>query len=228
MRLLLYHFIHLYFISEFEVLFYLYYIFPYEKRMVYNLFTINDIPYNYNTTLINNIYEKYNCQSYFNEMNNNNDKLFNYCFYYLISINILLFLIIIYDMYYLHLKYSEIIVIQDNNDGKLIEITNRNSDELNISNINIKDSNNDIPSIIDSNENLVKMQTMNSNIIVNNKDSFIKYYLVNSKVVNEIKKLLQFILLIGAFEYLFFSYIVNEFKIANTHSIVCNIIKNNL
>ncbi len=223
MKLLLYHFIHLYFISEFEVLFYLYYIFPYEKNMVYNLFTV-DIPYNYNTTIVNEIYNDYNCKNSFDRMDTNNDKLFNYCFYYLIFINFILLLIIIYDIYLLYNKYSEVIVIQDNNDehktGKWIEITNRSSDEINL---NVKDSNSDIPSIVDSNENLVRIETQNIT-----KNSFIKYYLSSSKVVNEIKKLLQFILIIGAFEYLFFSYIVNKFKIANTHSILCNIIKNSL
>ena len=34
------HFIHLYFLAEFEVLFYIYYIMPYEKTLIYNIFKI--------------------------------------------------------------------------------------------------------------------------------------------------------------------------------------------
>jgi hypothetical protein len=37
---------------------------------------------------------------------------------------------------------------------------------------------------------------------------------------------MKYILLIGLFEYLFFNYIIDKFKIANTKSVLCNILKN--
>ena len=35
----------------------------------------------------------------------------------------------------------------------------------------------------------------------------------------------EFIILIGIFEYCFFKFIVNKFKIANTKTVMCNILK---
>jgi hypothetical protein len=39
---LLKNFIHLYFFTEFEIMFYIYYILPYEKQLVYNMFSTLD------------------------------------------------------------------------------------------------------------------------------------------------------------------------------------------
>jgi hypothetical protein len=54
---------------------------------------------------------------------------------------------------------------------------------------------------------------------------FIVYYYKNSEVVKEIGKLIQFIILVGIFEYVFFTTIINKYKIANIHTIICKIIK---
>ena len=54
-------------------------------------------------------------------------------------------------------------------------------------------------------------------------DIFIVYYYKKSELIKEIFKLTQFIILVGIFEYLFFTTIVNKYKIANIDTILCNI-----
>jgi hypothetical protein len=102
------HFIHLYFFTEFEILFYIYYILPYEKKLVYDMFSINKMVSKYDDDLVimlfNNIsninthnYDK-TCDLSQDQLDNDNSKLWNYCFIYIISINILLFLFFIKDL----------------------------------------------------------------------------------------------------------------------------------
>jgi hypothetical protein len=55
--------------------------------------------------------------------------------------------------------------------------------------------------------------------------TFIKYYWYNSGFLSELIKTIEFIVLVGIFEYLFFAYIVNKFKIANSKTILCSIYK---
>ena len=43
MKLIFYHFLHLYFLTEFEIIFYIYYVMPYEKLLIFNLFDTDDI-----------------------------------------------------------------------------------------------------------------------------------------------------------------------------------------
>ena len=60
-------------------------------------------------------------------------------------------------------------------------------------------------------------------IRIKNDDLFIVYYYKNSELIKEIFKLIQFIILVGIFEYVFFTTIVNKYKIANIDTILCNI-----
>jgi len=55
--------------------------------------------------------------------------------------------------------------------------------------------------------------------------TFIKYYWYNSGFLAEFIKTVEFVVLVGIFEYLFFAYIVNKFKIANSKTILCDIYK---
>jgi hypothetical protein len=81
-------------------------------------------------------------------------------------------------------------------------------------------------------DNCVELQHINVNFdkneiveIKTDKGLFIVYYYKNSKVINEIIKLFQFILLVGIFEYIFFTTIINKYKIANIDTIICEIIE---
>jgi uncharacterized membrane protein len=55
--------------------------------------------------------------------------------------------------------------------------------------------------------------------------TFIKYYWHSSGFLAELIKTIEFIVLVGIFEYLFFADIVNKFKIANSKTILCGIYK---
>ena len=68
-----------------------------------------------------------------------------------------------------------------------------------------------------------KNTTTSENVIEN--PTFIKYYWYNSGFLAELIKTVEFIILVGIFEYLFFAYIVNKYKIANSKTILCNIYK---
>ena len=67
--------------------------------------------------------------------------------------------------------------------------------------------------------------TENNSLTLIENPTFIKYYWYNSGFLKEFIKTLEFILLVGIFEYLFFVYIVNKYKIANSKTILCNIYK---
>ena len=222
MKLLLYHFIHLYFISEFEVLFYIYYILPYETRMINNLFVINNLPYYLNSTSTTHIYNYYNCQNSLIAIEKFNEHLFVICYYYLLGINILFLFIIIYDIYSMHNEYKSILTKKYTSASSLIEYSNSELKNIELKNIELKN--------IDSNKNGIDKQ-ISANLEeitqTTNNEKFICYYMKKSQIINEIKKLLQFLIFIGIFEYVFFIYIINKFKIANSKTILCNIIKEN-
>ncbi len=52
---------------------------------------------------------------------------------------------------------------------------------------------------------------------------FALYYWHNSRIVDEFIKTMQFMLIIGIFEYVFFITVVNKYKIVNFKIILCNI-----
>ena len=96
--------------------------------------------------------------------------------------------------------------------------------------VNIKSNNKDILDVCKNFFNLFPKMVFNDNnssvttdIIEN--PTFIKYYWYNSGFLAELIKTVEFIVLVGIFEYLFFAYIVNKFKIANSKTILCGIYK---
>jgi hypothetical protein len=83
-------------------------------------------------------------------------------------------------------------------------------------------------------DNNIELQHINTNfdkkdnvIEIKNesKEFFIIYYYKNSKIIKETKKLIQFILIVGLFEYIFFKYIINKYKVANIDTVICEIIE---
>ena len=72
-------------------------------------------------------------------------------------------------------------------------------------------------------KNVTTTTTTNENIIEN--PTFVKYYWYNSGFLAELIKTVEFIILVGIFEYIFFAYIVNKYKIANSNTILCGIYK---
>jgi hypothetical protein len=52
-------------------------------------------------------------------------------------------------------------------------------------------------------------------------DSFALYYWHNSKFVKNMGKTVRFMILVGIFEYAFFTLIVDKYKIVNTTTLLC-------
>ena len=246
MKLIFYHFLHLYFLTEFEIIFYIYYVMPYEKQLIFNLFDSNDITTilpDYNETYIDLYNNKYNnkysdnkCNTYQNRLDNYNSKLFNYCIMYIIIINVLLVMLFIKDIYQNYSIFCETNISPTNQKYKL-------SCNPSSSLMAFKSSQNIANDYKKNDDNCVELQDINTNIEsahgkdfnsdTNNDlkpirikidDIFVVYYYKNSQLIKEIFKLTQFIILVGIFEYVFFTTIVNKYKVANIDTILCNII----
>ena len=238
MKLIFYHFLHLYFLTEFEIIFYIYYIMPYEKQLIFKLFDTNDLEQilpSYNKTIINSYYNKNKCNTYQNRLDTYNSKLFNYCIIYIIIINVLLVLLFIKDIYQNYSIFCETSMSPTHQKYKL-------SCNPSSSLMAFKSSQNIANDYKKNDDNCVELQDITINIESDhckdsNKDTnneckpnkikndvfFIVYYYKNSELIKEIFKLTQFIILVGIFEYGFFITIVNKYKIANIDTILCNI-----
>jgi len=250
MKLIFYHFLHLYFLTLFEVIFYIKYVMPYEKKIISDLFDdpdIKSILANYNDTYTNTntntntntftdiIYDKKKCQSYQNKLDNSNAKLFENCQIYIIIINILLLLLFVFDIYQNYNTFCLSSISPKNQKYIHTPTYNSNSSLIafkssqNIQNDYKKNDNKDfeLVNICVQNEKPNEKPNVKSNEKPNVKPNeyFIVYYYKNSQIVKEIFKLVQFIILVGIFEYLFFTLIVNKYKIANIHTILCKLYK---
>jgi hypothetical protein len=225
MKLIYYHFLHLYFLTEFEVIFYIYYVMPYESLLIYNLFKKKDmysyIPV-YNNIYNDTLYNKNKCQKYQAKLDKYNIKLFNNCIIYIIIINVFLCFLFIKDIYQNYNLFCEIATSPKN------QKYNSNSSLM-----SFRSSQNITNDYKKNDDNCVELQHINVNFdkneiveIKTDKGLFIVYYYKNSQVINEIIKLFQFILLVGIFEYIFFTTIINKYKIANIDTIICEIIEN--
>jgi len=226
MKLIYYHFLHLYFISEFEIFFYIYYVMPYENELIYDLFNQKDMSNYiscYNNVYIETFYNKYSCNKYQDKLDNYNVTLINNCIIYIIIINALFFLLIIFDLYQ---NYSSFITLSVSPKNQMY---NTNSSLM-----SFRSSQNMTNDYKKNDDNSIELQHINTNIDkkdnvveVNNenKESFIVYYYRNSKIIKETKKLIQFVLIVGIFEYIFFKYIINKYKVANIDTVICEIIE---
>ncbi len=219
------HFIHLYFLTVFEVIFYIYYIMPYEKTIFKHLFDddISMLP-KLNTT---NYISDSKCSKYQNKLDTENTDLLTYCFIYIASSSAIFMIVFLRD------------ILKNYNIYKLIMTTSAPSSPRydansaivsfgSFQNLNDYKKNDDnesstemvsIPKIVLNESN----SSVTTDIIEN--PTFVKYYWYNSGFLAELIKTVEFIVLVGIFEYLFFAYIVNKFKIANSKTILCGIYK---
>ena len=221
------HFIHLYFLTIFEVIFYVYYIMPYEKTIFKHLFDddISMLP-KLNTT---NYISVSDCSKYQNKLDKQNANLWDYCFIYIAASSGLFLIVFLRDMWKNYNSYKLITTtsapssprydsksaivsfgsFQNLNNYKKNDETNSSVEMVSIPKLAVNESN----------------SSVTTNIIEN--PTFIKYYWYSSGFLAEFIKTVEFMILVGIFEYLFFSYIVNKYKIANSKTILCNIYKKN-
>jgi hypothetical protein len=192
------------------------------------------------TILLNNFSNSYTNANYDNHcdaaqerIDNNNNKLWTYCFIYIISINVALFLLFLFDAttnfkYFYENRQQN--VIKQNKDKKY----NSNSTLTSFAsggNLDLKYKKTDNISsfeieMIDieiNNGSPVHFEHEKCNEISYN--SFCLYYWNKSILLSAICNTTQFIIFIGIFEYLFFIFIINKFKIVNSDLLLCNMLK---
>jgi hypothetical protein len=217
------HFIHLYFLTVFEVIFYIYYIMPYEKTIFNHLF--DDEISSLSKLNITNYISDGECSEYQNKLDSENKHLWNLCFIYIASSSALFLIIFIRDIWKNYSSYKLITTTSAPSspryDSKSAIVSFGSFQNLNIYKKNDDTSTEmvSIPKLAVNDNN----SSVTTDIIEN--PTFIKYYWYNSGFLSELIKTLEFIVLVGIFEYLFFAYIVNKFKIANSKTILCSIYK---
>lgn len=213
------HFIHLYFLTIFEVIFYIYYIMPYEKSIFKHLFD-NDLDMIPKLNNITTYMEVNNCDKYERKLNKDNDELWNNCFLYIIIMSSLFFIMMVRDIWKNYTNYIIITITTVPRYDSKSAIVSFGSFQ-NLSDYKKNDDNESSVEMVTSPKNTTLTDT---NGVIEN-PTFIKYYWYNSGFLAELIKTVEFIILVGIFEYLFFAYIVNKYKIANSKTILCNIYK---
>jgi hypothetical protein len=216
------HIIHICLLTEFEIFFYIYYVMPYEKTIFDKLFNSQDLHiHNLNITYFDN--ENNKCTNYQEQLDDDNKKLFDYCYTYIVIINVILLMFFIYDLFKTYCLYIVPNSPKYNSKSSLVSFNSFTMDYK---------KNDDLEDDLENNLELVDIECIVPDIKKPEKlekqtrsPYFIIYYWNNSGFLYEFIKTAEFIILIGIFEYCFFKFIVNKFKIANTKTIMCNILK---
>ncbi len=223
---LLFYAIHLYFITLFEVLFYLYYILPYEQQLLFGLFDFhsNQLTAKYNITITaSDLYDTEKCRDDAGRIRRANTPLYSYCYYYIGVITICVISLFCYDVY-LHVVKNK--NIKTTTTTQAIPVTTVTTNGLtkntfSFSSVDIQD--------------VAELGVKKTEDIDNTKEPSIKEpekqeetssnYWKESLFVAEFIRSLYFICFIGVFEYIFFTQIVDNFKVFDLKIILCNLLK---
>jgi len=199
---------------------------PYEKTIFNHLF--DDEISSLSKLNITNYISDSECSEYQNKLDTENKYLWDLCFIYIASSSTLFFIIFIRDIWKNYSSYKLITTTSAPSspryDSKSAIVSfgsfqNLNNYKKNDDTISSSVEMISIPKLVVNDNNI----SVTTDIIEN--PTFVKYYWYNSGFLAELIKTLEFIVLVGIFEYLFFAYIVNKFKIANSKTILCSIYK---
>jgi hypothetical protein len=201
MKNILSHLIHLTFITEFEIFFYIYYIVPFERENIYKMF---DSEYNNNFNY--NISTSYNnfCNKEEERMEEYNNKLNIICYYYIGCVNFLLLIAFLYD-----LRKNYCFYFGNNEIPRVLSSPKYLSTAFSIEMVDIEAE----KDIVENKE--VKNKT---------DERFIFHYWKNSRFIAKMCETIQLIILLGIFEYIFFTYLFNKFKIISAKLILCKLV----
>jgi len=169
--------IHLYFLTVFEIIFYLYYIMPYEKSLFDNFIDTSayaEIVHAYNITLTDD-----NCANSQVGYDLYNHGLHNNCLIYIGCASALMLCIFFKDLHQNYISYTTSLKLP-----------------------------------------FISMNEFEPDVEHNR---FALYYWQHSWVVVEFIKTIQFMSVVGIFEYVFFITVVDKYKIVNFKIILCNI-----
>ena len=220
-QLLIHHFVHLYFLTEFEILFYIFYIMPYEKKLIFDLIKLDDIP-RFN---ISYSYSDNKCPEYQNRLDKSNIKLWNMCIYYIIAINTFLFLIFCKDLLKNYIQFSEMPASPKsyNSGSSLMAFGSANNLSLSDVGFGFKS----LPIYKKNDDTGIELHPLSKKVVVEElrETYFIVYYWKKSVFIAEFCKTVQFIILVGVFEYLFFKSVINKYKVLDTKTLLCNLEK---
>jgi hypothetical protein len=201
MKNLLSHLIHLTFITEFEIFFYIYYIVPFERKNIYNMFDTkynnNFVSYNISLNLCNKEEER---------MEEYNNKLNIICYYYIGCVNFLLLIAFLYD-----LRKNYCFYFGNNEMPRVLSSPKYLSAAFSIEMVDIE-----AVVISENKEKEIKNKT---------DERFIVYYWKNSRFIEKMCETIQLIILLGVFEYIFFTYLFNKFKIVSAKLVLCKLLE---
>ena len=134
------------------------------------------------------------------------------CVYYLITINVILFLLFCRDMLQKYMELSnQVLSPKFNTASSLIAFGSGN-------NLSEHKKNDDTG---------IELQPLSKHVVVKEDPRetwFIIYYWKKSAFFAEFCKTVQFILLVAIFEYLFFKMVVNKYKILDRKTLLCNVV----
>ena len=199
---------------------------PYEKSIFKHIFDdeISLIP-NLNKT---KYIQLNNCDKYQRNLDTDNEKLWNYCFIYIVTMSSLFVIMWLRDIWKNYTAYNTLTATS-------APSSPRYDSKSAIASFGSFQSLSDYKKTDDKESSAVEMistpkfvknkiQNDATTEVIEN-PTFIKYYWYNSGFLAEFIKTVEFIALVGIFEYLFFAYIVNKFKIANSKTILCDLYK---
>jgi len=198
-------FIHLYFLTEFEILFYIFYIMPYEKELILNLVKPpDDIPYNISIN-------QNQCDKYQHRLDKSNNRLWQMCVYYLITINVILFLLFCRDLLQKYMELSNQVLSPKFNAA---------------SSLMAFGSGNNLCEHKKNDDTGIELQPLSKDVVEETPREtwFVVYYWKKSAFIADFCKTVQFILLVAIFEYLFFKMVVNKYKILDRKTLLCNVV----
>ena len=197
---------------------------PYEKsvfkRIVKDM--VNDVKQLVDDDALSiSIKQNNHCDTYQKEMDNANAKLWNYCVIYIGSINAILLMVFMYDIwknYRIYMGAMPVTTPKHNSNSNLVAFgSNHNFIEVprTVGSFEVPRTVNTFE--VSNKKNDIEIQTT-SDIPI----TFRLFYWRNSGFVAEFIKTTEFIVLVAIFEYFFFVSIVDHFKIANSKTLLCD------
>jgi hypothetical protein len=191
-----------------------------------------------------------------NNLNNINNALFYICDVYIYTISSILITFFIYDLYNVYILFIDKISHDNRNSNEYkiddcifppfdTPMTKLSPIKISKENLNINDniiqpsspfsmtlrSHMNISQSRYTETNHINKDVNNNNYIDKYKKTpcvFICFYGFHSKFLYEISKVIVFILILGTFEYLFFTYIVCQFRFFNLGQILCTILNKHI
>ena len=134
------------------------------------------------------------------------------CVYYLIAINAILFLLFCRDLLNTYVKFGE----------NLAPSPKYNSS----SSLTSFGSGNNLSEQKKNDDRGIEMVSFVKRGTEEPKETwFVIYYWRKSVFIMEMCKMMQFIILVAVFEYLFFKLVVNKYKILDQKTLLCNLVK---